>query len=244
MDRFSQHFESEKPRLKALILEAFKNSPKNPDQLGYRSVWEYFEAIVTPVLIEFLQGDPFKIPAYNITKPKGKSSYPDVKVKYNGRLYAIDVKSGEDVKDPWYDIPKLDTYEEKHLKVYEAEYSVVVKWTGRDNVQVLNIFIEPTYQTVGYRAASKGVKYRPYDGKIRPKTWADFDNGVVYWKTKEEFKVGLEASLRYRRRSFIAEWYKSMDTVQREQIKGDFDAIDAGKIVVLDNVEENGGEEG
>lgn len=235
LDTFSQQFEAAVPQLRAQMLQEFGSSQS---ALGFRSVWESFEEVVIPIVVKFLTSAPLNISANNLKQATSKSTYPDLKVLYQGRLYAIDVKSGEDKREPWYDIGRLDTYEEKHLQKYAGEYSVVIKWAGRPVSTVLNVFIEPTYQTVGFKAACNGVYYRPYDGKLRPKGWADFEQGKTYWQDKDHFLRGLAASVAYRQRSLIAAWYLKMSQAQRQRIQQDLADIDAGKQVVLDNPEE------
>jgi hypothetical protein len=233
MDKFCQHFEAAIPQLRRQILKEFQNQQT---QAGFRSVWEHFEDIVNPILIRFLINPPLSIPRSDIKEPSAKSTYPDLKVNYRNTTYAIDVKSGESHRNPWYDIGRLATYEEKRLLEYKAEYSVVVRWRGRDPIEVVNVYIEPTYKTVGYRAVSDGILYRPYDGKIRPKPWSDFEAGTSHWRNKEHFERGLESSLNYWRMSYIAEWYKGMDVAQKQNVKRILAAIDAGESVELDNV--------
>lgn len=111
-----------------------------------------------------------------------------------------------------------------------------MRWRGRDEIEVTNVYIEPTYKSIGYRAASGGVLYRPYDGKLRPKSWEDFESGEFYWKDIVHFKRGLEASRNFRRKSFIAEWYRGMTEAQRLDLKRVLAAIDAGETVETDDV--------
>jgi hypothetical protein len=240
MDEFCRHFETAIPTLRRQILTAFQSQQT---QAGFRSVWEHFEDVINPTLIRFLNNSPLSIPHSDIIAAKTKSVYPDLKVKFRKKLYAIDVKSGEYEINPWYDIGRLDTYEEKHLQKYAAEYCITVRWRGRDPIEVTDVYIEPTFKSVGYRPASKGVLYRPYDGKLRPKSWSDFDAGITHWKNLKHFRQGLEASRNFRRTSLIAEWYKGMDESQRVALSKVLAAIDEGESVQLDEVSSNGDDE-
>jgi len=149
------------------------------------------------------------------------------------------MKSGEDGRNPWYDMGRLDTYEKQHLEKYEAEYYITVRWKNHDSPCVINVYLEPAHFSVGYRQSYNGVLFRPYDGKIRPKSWDDFDSGKTYWADKESFQKGLRASKMFRRMLFISEWYKDMPLEQRKKIKRLFDEIDAKKQVTLfDDVDE------
>jgi hypothetical protein len=231
MDFFSQTFEQAIPQLRKEMLAAFSGQQT---QSGFRSVWEHFEEIINPILIRFLTQAPLSIPEANITVAKSKSTYPDLKILFRGNLYAIDVKSGEDKTDPWYDIGRLDTYQEKRLDKYADEFSVVVRWKGRKPSQVVNVYIEPVYRTVGFKESADGILYRPYDGKLRPKPWVYFDQGKSFWKDKEHFKQGFAASKNFRQKSYILEWYRGMDEAQRLQVRKDLDAVDKGVAVKID----------
>lgn len=231
MDLFCQHFEAAIPELRKQILSEFG---RHQSEAGFRSVWEHFEDIINPILIRFFKQPPLSIPDSDIKVAKSKSVYPDLKVSFRGKDYAIDVKSGEHQINPWYDIGRLDTYEEKHLQKYAAEYCITVRWKGRKPTTVVDIYIEPTYKSVGYRPISKGVLYRPYDGKLRPKPWSDFEVGRSYWRDIEHFRQGLEASRNFRRRSYIAEWYKAMNASEREMLKQILFAIDSGEQIISD----------
>lgn len=233
MNDFCQSFETAIPTLRRKILAAFQSQQT---EAKFRSVWEHFEDVINPILIQFLTNPPLSIARSDIKEATTKSKYPDLEVKFRNDKYAIDVKSGEFHRNPWYDIGRLATYEEKRLSKYKDEYSVVVRWRGRNPVEVVDVFIEPTYKTVGYRAISNGVLYRPYDGKVRPKPWSDFEAGTSYWKNKEHFKIGLTSSLNYWRMSYIAEWYKEMDEAQQQAVKRILAALDSGETVELDAV--------
>jgi hypothetical protein len=226
MSRFSTHFEAAIPQLRASILAAFR---AHQTQAGYRSVWEHFEDVIDPVLIDFLTRPPLNIARNDIKIATSKSVYPSLKIKYEGKDYAIDVKSGEDNKNPWYDMGRLDTYEENHLDKYEAEYCVTVRWRNHDAPEVVNVYIEPAYCSVGYRDVYDGVLYRPYDGKLRPKPWSDFENGVTHWRNEAEFRRGLEAAKIHRRMYYIINWYIEMEASQRAEIKKAIDDVNKGK---------------
>ena len=138
MDEFCQHFEVAIPRLRQEILAEFQ---QQRTQVGFRSVWEHFEEVINPILIRFLTHPPLSIPRSAIKEASSKSKYPDLEVTFRGNRYAIDVKSGESHRNPWYDIGRLATYEEKRLAKYRAEYSVVVRWRGRKPVEVVDVYI-------------------------------------------------------------------------------------------------------
>ena len=230
MDTFSQHFEEAIPHLRKQILEKFTSEQSHA---GFRSIWEHFEDVINPIIIAFLIKPPLSIPRKDIIIAKSKSVYPDLKVSFKGKVFAIDVKSGEDSRNPWYDMGRLDTFEEKHLEKYSKEYYVTVRWKGRDPSIVLDVFIEPMYYSVGYREEYNGVLYRPYDGKIRPKSWEDFESGYSHWNNIDEFLDGLNNAKVHRRTHYILLWYQEMNNTQRSFIRDSINHIDKGKQMPL-----------
>lgn len=226
MDTFSQYFEEAIPKLRKQILKKFVS---DQSEAGFRSIWEHFEDVINPIIVAFLTQPPLSIPRKDIIIAKSKSVYPDIKVTYRGNVYAIDVKSGEDGRNPWYDMGRLDTFEEKHLEKYSAEYYVTVRWTGRDPTRVLDVFIEPMYFSVGFREEYNGVLYRPYDGKIRPKSWEDFESGNSYWTNTDEFLDGLNNAKVHRRTHYMLLWYREMNNTQRSFIRDSIIQIDKGE---------------
>lgn len=224
MTTFSEVFENLIPELRTTILKRVQQwKPK----AGYRSVWEDFEEVITPLLIDALKKSRLKITDENITIPQTKSVYPDMKISYQGNLYAIDIKSGDTkIKQPWYDMGRMDTFEEKHLEKYQDEYYVTVRWEDKENPKFVNVYIEPMRWSVGIDANHKCILFRPYDGKIRPKSWEDFENGKVYWHSKEDFRKSFEIAKNYRRMYFIKEWYKEFDKEQRSEVIKELNKID------------------
>lgn len=258
MDLFCDEFERAIPDIKEQILADFRRIGV---QSGYRSAWEDFEQVINPIIIEFLQKPPLgiteKCPPRSKSKKlncykeaQGKSSYPDLKIIFNGKLYAIDVKSGEaGKKEPWYDMGRIDSYIQKRINQFEAEYCITVKWrylgakafkrmqdVEAGALEVVDVFIEPSYKSVGISSRTQGILYRPYDGKIRPKSWADFEAMSSYWTDKEHFLRGLAVSQIHRWQTYIVAWYKIMSVDQQAKVREYLDRVDAGEDVVLDQV--------
>jgi hypothetical protein len=132
-----------------------------------------------------------------ISSPTSKSTYPDIKIINSEGNFAIDIKANESSKDPWFDMARLDTMIDERINKYVEEWELVIKYNSTTGVFIccyFNLFRE----VVGIRTECNGIKYRPYDGKVRPKTWADFTNNKIYWNTKEEFINGIELSLKHR----------------------------------------------
>ena len=224
MDEFSQRFEKNISSLQAMLRQNLKSFQSH---VGFRSVWEAFEDRIIDDTRQFLNDTFPELKPHDLTKAKSKSVFPELKVIYKGNTYAIDVKSGEDVMDPWYDMGRLDTFEEKHLDKYKNEYYITVKWHRQTSgITIVDLYIEPFFKSVGLHSGSGGVKYRPYDGKLRPKSWNDFANGKAYWNTIDEFRDGLKISRTYRCTEMIAEWYKKMSPDEKITLKERIDEID------------------
>jgi hypothetical protein len=137
------------------------------------------------------------LPESSISSPKSKSTYPDIKIVNDEGNFAIDIKANESSKDPWFDMARLDTMIDERINKYIEEWELVIKYDSSNGKFVccyFNLFRE----VVGIRAECNGIKYRPYDGKVRPKTWSDFLTNKVYWQSKEDFMSGIEKSLKHR----------------------------------------------
>lgn len=124
---------------------------------------------------------------------------------------------------------RMDTFEEKHLQKYQDEFYITVRWENKEKPRVIDIYIEPMQWSVGFYNKYNCILFRPYDGKIRPKSWADFENGNVYWRSKEDFIKGFERAKNIRRIDLIKEWYEELDGKQRSELIKEFDKIDKKK---------------
>ena len=204
-----------KPQLIKRIREAIEKEGKLNN---YLIVWDQLQKIASLVIVKILKE---AFPEAEFTISKSKSTYPDVKMELEGFKVAIDIKSNESSKEPWYDIARLDTIIESRINKFNEEYDLVIKYDSETN-KLLKIFFETMRETVGIREECRGVKYRPYDGKVRPKSWADFDNGVVYWKTKDAFLKGIEISKKYRMKELIKEHWKNLTEEERQEYRDSF----------------------
>lgn len=105
-------------------------------------------------------------------------------------------------KNPWFDMARLDTVEKKRINPYDEEWELVIKYDS-ETKKFLKAYFNLFREIVGKRNDCNGVKYRPYDGKLRPKSWADFENNKIYWQTKENFLKGIRNSKIHRWREYI-----------------------------------------
>lgn len=167
---------------------------KEMEQIGeldnYEIVWKQLQELAISVIVTVIKEH---FPTAVTWSPKSKSTYPDLKITIDGKHYAIDIKSNEMQKNPWYDMARIDTIVETRLGPYEEEWEFVIKYDSETKRYVKSYFCL-FREAVGIREECKGIKYRPYDGKVRPKSWDDFENNKVYWQNKEEFLIGIRNS--------------------------------------------------
>ncbi|MBI5222821.1 hypothetical protein HY990_00200 [Candidatus Micrarchaeota archaeon] len=160
----------------------------------YKIVWSQLQDIATVPIEKILTKE---FPGALFYKTESKSTYPDLKMAFGGKTIAIDIKSNEAQKEPWYDIARLDTILEERLNKFDEEYDLVVKYDSKTGA-LIDVYFELMRDTVGVRTDCNGVKFRPYDGKLRPKSWSDFASGKTSWGSKDEFLKGLRRSQVYR----------------------------------------------
>ncbi len=209
-----------KPGIIKSIQKAILNSVKDNFLNNYKIAWDQLQEIATPEIKKILQ-DSFKGCTIEITK--SKSTYPDLKMSFLGFDFAFDIKSNESSKEPWYDIARLDTIKKERLDKYSEEFDVVIKYDS-DTGELLDIYFEIMRHTVGWNSKCKGVKFRPYDGKLRPKSWDDFRNGNIRWKTEDDFLKGIRNSQVYRWKILISEiLVKLLTKEEKEDFKKLFD---------------------
>ena len=198
------------------VTEAINNEVKKSGSLEhYKVVWNQLENLASPQIQKILEKH---FPKCKITIGKSKSAYPDIKMEFEGFIFAFDIKSNESSKDPWYDIARLDTIEESRLKKFDEEYDLVVKYDSETR-KLLDMYFETLRDTVGIREECQGIKYRPYDGKVRPKSWKDFAEGKTYWSTKEKFIDGIKKSKKYRFLELTKTHLKGLTKEEKEEFR-------------------------
>ena len=158
-----------------------------------------------------------------ISSPDSKSTYPDIKIENAEGMFAIDIKVNEDAKETWFDMARIDTMMKDRIEKYVEEWELVMKYRSTDG-KFLKAYFNLFREVVGIRTECNGIKYRPYDGKVRPKSWADFDSNKIYWDTKEKFLEGIERSLKHRWKENIkAHLVPKLSAKEREEFKKLFD---------------------
>jgi hypothetical protein len=166
----------------------------------YDIVWKQLQTIAIKQIKLILQNNfaGCKIPTL-----KSKSTYPDIKMEYQGGVFAIDMKSNECQKNPWFDMTRLDTIMIERRESFDEEWELVIKYDSQTK-RFLKAYFNLFREVVGIREECNGVKYRPYDGKIRPKSWDDFENNNIYWANKKDFLRGIRNSIIHRWKENIA----------------------------------------
>lgn len=166
----------------------------------YTIAWKQLQDISGQIVLDILTE---KLPKDTvITIPESKSTYPDIKISTKEGNYAIDIKGNESSKNPWFDMARLDTFEKERLNKYIEEWEIVIKYDSETKEFVKAYFLL-FREVVGVRNGVDCLKYRPYDGKIRPKNWSDFDDNIVHWSTKANFKEGLKKAILHRWENII-----------------------------------------
>ena len=171
-----------------------KLSVKSKEAHHLATAWRQMEEDAVDEIISLLKKH---LSTSVITKATSKSVYPDIKITNTEGVFAIDIKVSVDSQDPWYDMARLDTVLEARIHKYVEEWELVIKYRGTDGT-FIKAFFNLFREVVGYHENSGGVKFRPYDGKIRPKSWNDFEKNIIYWDSEEKYLSGIETSLKYR----------------------------------------------
>ena len=223
LDTFQGVFEQGIPVLRTRLNQAFKDFVNRG---GYKVVWEEFEDRIFEVVERFLLERIPNLRRGDISQTKTKSAYPDFKICYQGKTYAIDIKSGADDKlilgTTWGDLTPSRKITPTNIELSTTSH-ITVKYSrtgGKEGeIQVKDIYIEPFYKSVGIRLECNGVLYRPYDGKLRPKIWKDFESGKAYWPTLADFMEGLKRSRSHRRMSLIRDWIMDMSPKEKAHLQ-------------------------
>ena len=161
----------------------------------YEIAWKQLQDVSAKVIIEILIK---KLPNnFTISSPKSKSTYPDIKIETPEGNYAIDIKGNESSKNPWFDMARIDTLQKERLDKYIEEWELVIKYDSKTK-EFIKAYFLLFREAVGIRTECEGIKYRPYDGKVRPKTWDDFEKEKIYFNTKKDFKTALKNSIIHR----------------------------------------------
>ena len=189
-----------------------KVSSYTQNNQNYETVWKEYQTQVCNEFVLLLNENGF----LNIERTLKKSIYPEFTVYELNSKSAIDVKVSVDTENPQFDIARLDTVLEKRLKVYENEYEVVIKYNIKTGI--VDLYFDEMMLIIGYDNNTGGVKNRAYDGKIRPKSWKDFETGKSYFNTKEELINAIRKSQIFSNKRRYLQWKKEFTEEEFKQI--------------------------
>lgn len=196
----------------SLILNYLTEQTQNNE--NYEVVWKEYQTQVCEILIEYLKENGYS----DILVTTKKSTYPEFTVVEGKNKYAFDVKVSVDTQNPAYDIARLDTFS-KRLNVYKNEYEIIVKYSI--NSGAIDVYFEPLHNVIGIHRNKQGiVKFRPYDGKVRPKTWEDFDNNINHFNNKLELMNGIRQAQIFRNKQLVESWKNEFTNDEYQLIIG------------------------
>ncbi len=202
------------------VTDAINEALKKSGMDHYEIVWKQFQTIAAEEIRKILEKN---FPGCELTIPKSKSTYPDIKMSFEENLYAVDIKCNEMQKNCWFDMARIDTIMEKRIKVYAEEWELVIKYDS-ESKKFLKAYFNLFRDVVGIRKECNGIKYRPYSGHVRPKDWNDFETNKTYWPTKEKFIEGILKSQKHRWKVLIRDTLlKILDEDEKKEFKKLFD---------------------
>jgi len=211
------------------LLEYLKeNLPQKIIDGGYNS-YEIFgkeaEIPISDTVKEFLNASQIE---YTARHSQNKNEFPDLEVTIDGKKYALEYKSGaccikgkkESSSDN--DMGTINAYPKKIEKYGDNIYCIFVKYSVSDDntITIENVYFGKIYTFIGKRKGFDNyLQYREKDGNLRPKTWNDMDNNVVYFSNFEDFKKALVETDRYRSERIAKKHIDNLDAVSLKRIK-------------------------
>lgn len=221
--------------LKTQILDTVTTSLHEVAELdSYEIAWKQMQDIAAKEIENIIKQN---IPNCKIIIPKSKSTYPDVKIIVSDKQYAIDIKCAEKQKDPWFDMARMDTFIESRYNIYDEEWELLLQYDSQTK-KFIKAYFGLFHEFVGKHSRVNGIKFRPYDGKIRPKTWSDFDDNVIYWQTKDDFLTGLKTSQIARWKSNISKYLIPLLSDEERNQFSDLFVNNAANVLKLNDDEE------
>lgn len=187
--------------------------------------WKRIESDAVNYVEEYLKKN-LDLETIEYEKSQSKSAYPDLKLTLDNEFYAIDIKCNEMQKEPWFDIARLDTFEKARLKKYIEEWEIVIKYNS-NNGTFVDCYMCLLREAIGKDSKDSNLlKYRPYDGKLRPKSWEDFENNISYWSDKNDFIKNLRKTQIHRWKKNIKEVLMpvidNLEEKEKKEVKLDF----------------------
>lgn len=163
--------------------------------------------------------------SYISKRAKNKNDFPDLKIEINGIKYAFEHKSGAyNIKgkicsSPNNDMGTINAYSQKIHQYNDNMYCTFIKYIvlPDDTIQIENIYFDKIYTFIGRGTGFYGqLKYREKDGNLRPKTWNEIDNNIIYFPTLDEFKCALYETNKFRNEKIV---FKYLDKLDEDSIR-------------------------
>lgn len=211
------------------LLEYLKEKlPQKIIDGGYNSYEIFGKEAETPIsdtIEEFLKNSQIE---YTAKRSPNKNEFPDLEVTIDGTKYALEHKSGaccikgEKKSSSANDMGTINAYPDKIKKYGDNIYCIFVKYSVSDDntITIENVYFDKIYTFIGKgKGFDKQLQYREKDGNLRPKTWADMDNNVVYFHTFQDFKNALVETDRFRSERIAKKHIDKLDEVSLNRIK-------------------------
>lgn len=211
-----------------------ENLPKKIIDGGYNSYEIFGKEAETPIsdtIEEFLASEGIE---YTPRRAITKNDFPDLEVKIDGKLYALEHKSGAcDIKGSFKstaanDMGTINAYPDKVKKYGDNIYCTFVKYSVlQDNtIQIEDIYFDKIYTFIGKGTGFENqLQYREKDGNLRPKNWSDMDSDIIYFPTLDAFNSALEATNHFRSERIVIKHLNNLNDRSLRNIRMKIDEL-------------------
>lgn len=208
------------------------NLPRVIKQHGYNSYEIFGKEAETPIsdtIEEYLR---FRDIPYVPRRAETKNDFPDLEIEINGVKYALEHKAaaynlkGELKSSAANDMGTINAYPEKIKKYGDNIYCIFVKYIvfPDDTIQIADVYFDKIYTFIGQGTGFDGqLRYREKDGNLRPKSWFDMANDIIYFPDLSSFQTALSETDIYRSKRIIQ---KKLDTLDQDALQSIRDYID------------------
>lgn len=197
--------------LKKYILTNLPKKVKEAKLNDYTTFGKNVEEPLSDVIEDYLKLKKVKC---IFKRAKNKNTFPDLEVKIGKEIFAFEHKAAESSSVD-NDLGTLNTFPKKIEKYGDNIYYFFVKYSKAkvgEGIIIDNIYIDKVYRFIGKMDVKDKLilKYRKKDGNLRPKTWSDFDNDIVYFNTLEDFKNAIKPTIEYRACELVIQHMKNL----------------------------------
>lgn len=200
-----------------------KNLPKkieSKDYSNYETFGKEIEKPLSYIIKNYL--NKMKI-TYEAKPAKNKNAFPDLMLTINKNNYAFEYKAGISHTNPENDMGTLNAYKDKISKFGDNIYCIFIKYEINpvtEKIQIDDIYFDKIYRFIGNSSKNKNMlKHRKKDGNLRPKSWKDFSNNKVYFKSLNDFERAMKVTQIYRSEQIIYEHLKKLDKPTLKRVR-------------------------